>query len=780
MSRFFEWLLGLDAGFLGRDGALSLTFEPRFPGAETVGNVTWNLVLVLLAAGLVWFIYTRESGPKRARLILGSVRFVLILLVIVLLNRPQLTLTNNRVEPSVLAVMIDESASMKLDDAGGETRLSRLDRAVQLLCADDAKLLRELSQEHQLRFFRFAGSPQAIGSVGDDIESSVAAIESIRPAGPASRVDASVRSVIASLRGQRLAGVLLFTDGRDTDDASGAEPVAARIFAVPIGTDAGFKNVAIKSVSNEDAVFAGDVVSVKVELDSVGLPEGSTLPVRLTDSAGNTILDHSRPVELDAVVGPDGVARADLQFVAPDPGTLDVVVRVDPQSGEVDDQDNVRPIQIAVLDASIKVLYVDGYPRWEYRFLKQELIRDRTIEVSCLLTSADAGFAQEGDRPITRFPVSLDELLDYDVVLLGDVDPRQFTDAQLQLIAEFVSNRAGGFGMVSGPRFAPRAYAGTEIEPLLPVDVSRVREDDGSTLVAAGFRPKLTPDGRSSSIFRFLRDETQNIDYIENKLPPLFWYAGGVTPKPGVGLVLASGPVDPFTNQPAALVVVGRFGAGRTLFSGIDDAWRWRFHTGESVFNAYWVQSLRYLARGRKIGQRRVTLAVERPAYETGEIVRMRVRLLDPTLSRQLSPELDVQLIDGTGSVVESVRLQKQSDDEFVGATAASRLGQFRLKLPSPAAGIDAIDVPVEFVAPRLELADPRLDRARLVRLAESSGGAVIEPADVAQLPAIIPSARRVVPLLSTQPLWDAPLVFGLFLTLITAEWVGRKVKGMV
>src|SRR5690606_17974678 len=107
------------------------------------------------------------------------------------------------------------------------------------------------------------------------------------------------------------------------------------------------------------------------------------------------------------------------------------------------------------------------------RYLKTEMMRDKTVEISCLLLSADPTFAQEGDRPIRRFPETITELLEYDVVVFGDVDPRYFSDAQLELIRDFVANRGGGFGMVAGPQFSPQAYRNTAIEALLPVNIQR-------------------------------------------------------------------------------------------------------------------------------------------------------------------------------------------------------------------------------------------------------------------------------------------------------------------
>src|SRR5437764_9180187 len=123
------------------------------------------------------------------------------------------------------------------------------------------------------------------------------------------------------------------------------------------------------------------------------------------------------------------------------------------------------------------------------------MIRDSTVDISCLLFSADQGFAQEGDKPITRFPESMTEMLAYDVVLFGDVDPRQFTDRQLQLVSDFVARKGGGFGMIAGPRWSPLAFRNTPIEAILPVNIAHVQPDDPSATFDQGFRPVLTKEG---------------------------------------------------------------------------------------------------------------------------------------------------------------------------------------------------------------------------------------------------------------------------------------------
>src|SRR5204862_5983675 len=133
-------------------------------------------------------------------------------------------------------------------------------------------------------------------------------------------------------------------------------------------------------------------------------------------------------VEQRVTLPDDKPVEVELQFKADDIGPLDLVVEAAKQPAETDDEDNIRTAQITILDAKINVLYVDGYPRWEYRYLKNEMIRDKTVDISCLLTSADPTFHQEGDIPIKQFPESIQDLLAYDVVVFGDVDPRQFSD----------------------------------------------------------------------------------------------------------------------------------------------------------------------------------------------------------------------------------------------------------------------------------------------------------------------------------------------------------------
>ncbi|MBC8109131.1 MAG: VWA domain-containing protein, partial [Anaerolineae bacterium] len=558
MNRLLEILLGLNRGFLSRDGDLSLTFNPSWPWQATIGAGAWNFLLVLLVIGLVVVIYRREGRSRPVRITLGVIRGALLALVIALLNRPVLTLGQSYTEPSVVAVLIDDSLSMRIRDANPDPKAeaqSRLASAVNLLTGEDQKLIKDLGKVHQLRYYKFDSTASPITPSTQPSATAnpiVDALNALEPTGQSTQLGASLRAVSDDLQGQRVAGVILLTDGRDTPQRPLAATLAmlkdtgVKVFPVPMGSDQPPANIEVQSIVSQDAAFKDDIVNVKATVRATGVGASRNVVVRLKDKKTDRAMigADGRMVEQQVTLPNDQPTEVELQFKPEQIGQLDLVVEAIKQPGEIDDDDNVRELQIEVLDAKIAVLYVEGYPRWEYRYLKNEMIRDRTVDIACWLTSADPTFKQEGDIPITRFPENMDEMLAYDVVVFGDVDPDYFSDAQLQLVADFVSKKSGGFGLVAGPQSAPQRYRGTPIETILPVDISRVQDDDprGGALTQ-GFRIQLTKEGENSSIFRFFADKQRNDKYLREDLQQLFWYCHGVRVKRGVGEVLAEHPV---------------------------------------------------------------------------------------------------------------------------------------------------------------------------------------------------------------------------------------------
>jgi hypothetical protein len=224
---------------------------------------------------------------------------------------------------------------------------------------------------------------------------------------------------------------------------------------------------------------------------------------------------------------------------------------------------------------------------------------------------------------------------------------------------------------------------------------------------------------------------------------------------------------------------MGRYGAGRTLFSAIDESWRWRFYTGESIFNGYWVQQFRFLARGKKIGARDHDLFLERPTYDLGDEVRVTYRVYNPEFQSQLPPEIPVQIRRDNGTVIAEAKLQRQEGqpDLFAASFVADHEGEFTAHVKSAAGERDRR---FAVKAPRVEMEDVSVNRPLLNRLALETGGRVLTLADAPTELARIPSLERKTIDPTSNPLTNGWLPLIIFVVLITGEWVLRKVYGML
>ncbi|HEX8914354.1 MAG TPA: hypothetical protein VF796_18550, partial [Humisphaera sp.] len=464
-------------------------------------------------------------------------------------------------------------------------------------------------------------------------------------------------------------------------------------------------------------------------------------------------------------------------------------------------------------------------------------------------------FPQEGDDPdpaskfpgrITRFPETPEELRNWDVVIFGDVDPRQFTEMQLRMLADFVGRDAGGFGLIAGPKFAPREYKNQPIEPVLPVALTAARDPTSENrLFNQPFSPELTEEGRkgeAATVFRFFPDPKKNEQYLKEELPKLFWFYWGVTEKPGVSRVYAvhetvTGP----DGQKAPLLVLGRFGDGRTVFSAIDDTWRWRYYTGESTFDTYWVQLIRYMARGRKIAERGYKFVVEQRQVTRGGRVQVNLNLLNPKLAEIYGGVADpsraetrpaatqpaglpaggrgvtVEVVDAAGKVVRKLDLVREDPrtNLFTGGFEATDLpGRYTIRLPKLGGDdpdfkdVKAAARNYEVVLPIDELVVPTADPSTLFKVTASAdqraAPAATRPAGPTTVPATAPAAAAaarvlnpvdardrlasMIPDLSEtivrphveDTLWDKWQMLTIFVLLLSTEWVLRKVWGML
>jgi len=827
---FLEWLLELDNIRLARDAPLLFRWGTRLQ--------PWMLFgFALFAASWIAVLYRREKTTVPRRIVLGALRGTLVALIVAVMCGPSLVLQRNRVEPSFVALLLDTSMSMAAKDtfrsrdlaevmkrgAGlpAQTEVSgfsRLDLARMALTRDDAAPIRTLLAHNGIQLFTFSASTEA-GGIATSVDAAEAFAASLPPLiadGPSSDIPAAILRVVEQAQGRRLAAIVLVSDGQATqatnlkDALDTAADRQVPVFALRIGSPDPVFDIEVGPLRAQESVFANDILAVEVQVSSRGLSEEMEVQVRLVDERTSGVA-----VTETVSLGPQSAsANVELRTKPTQPGRHTYRVEVVPRPGETTAENNVERIAVLVLENRLRILYVDGYPRFEYRYLKNALIREPTIELSVLLLEADDQFVQEGTDPIRRFPETPEELNRFDVVLFGDVDPRGgwLTSAQMNMLLDYVGNEGGGFGLIAGERAAPHRFADTPLEKLVPVRIDTAFLGRYERPLITGFRVEITPEGRRSRLFRFTADRDSN-NRLLGTLPEIFWLARTLGARPGAS-VLAEHPGIRTDYGLMPVIVTGRYGAGKLFFQATDDTWRWRHHTGELLHDAYWVQVARELMPASKVARdRRYALRTDRRVYEYGATVRASVEVFDAELLAQLREVVEVELAESAapagqvsmelerdpaarsrdaaqpgrstgGRMVSKIELHRTGEESnlFEGAFVPAKPGSYVLDAPDIAQkpGETRPSVAIRVERPDIEFRRPQADHETLERIAVATDGRLVDLDRLNDEFASVQDRSVQIPDDVTEPLWDSKLVLILFVLIISTEWVLRKAFGLL
>ncbi len=364
-----------------------------------------------------------------------------------------------------------------------------------------------------------------------------------------------------------------------------------------------------------DSVYVNDRIIFNVQVTAQGF-KNLTVPITLYEKGKEKPLAPPKTVTFTES---NRTAHVQIDHRPTEVGEKVYIIKVPVQEGEVDKENNQIERPIYVRDSrQMKVLYVEGYRRYEYHYIKTLLEREnnrlkgnKSINLKVLLLDADSDFASQDRTAISNFPKPLhkadphthdDDLWSYDVVILGDVDPEPRDGNEMtqnmKNLAEFVRERGGGLLMIAGERFAPKAYRNSPLKDVLPIDLTGERaEGEADEVLVETYRPELTPIGRLHPIFRFNHEEKAN-DEIWEHLREFFWYADGYVPKRAAEVLATHPTVKANGKKPGkhALVLQQFSGAGRCMFFGFNETWRWNWREEQLHFNTFWVQTIRHLA----------------------------------------------------------------------------------------------------------------------------------------------------------------------------------------
>lgn len=761
----------------------------------------WVVVLVLIPLGalIAWGSYARESLSTASRAVLTTLRLAAFVLLALILFRPVFVERSEEVRPAEVLVLIDDSASMQRQDAylgDAETRaalerfatgrLADIDRLTLAQSAIDAELLPLLERgAYKVRHLRFA----------EDATSIEAGAE-LSARGRGTHIGDAIRRALSMTRGRYVTDVVLVTDGRSNggsaplDAARAAAAEGIPIHTVVVGDTRPERNVLVELVQVPTDVLEGDEISIVVRVAGRGLEEGSSTQVQLEELDKN---GQSVRLLAEERAEPDDSGER-VGFIAPPEGVRAGArvrrfrVSVSPVQDETLLDDNSLEFSVRITPEQIRVLLIDGYPRWEYRFLKELLKRsDQNISLQVYLLSATPDFQQDhspGLESLTEVPTDRKELLEnYDVIILGDVnpgaispDPARCEEFQESLV-EFVM-RGGGVLFQAGEDENPRSFLDTKLQELMPVVL-----DSTSGLPYRGdttreFRPTLEDPATPHQVVRLHPDGEINrvLWEDENGLRGHYWYSAINRAKPG-SQVLLRHPTEsgPYGRHP--LLVVGYYPAGRTMFLALDSTWMMRYRFGERYRGRFWRNAIRWLALGRlKGGDRRFSLDTLRSSYSLDERITLEARVLDEDY-RPSDRSVQTIKLQGPGGEIDEHTLPQVvgRDGQYRTSFEVGRPGLYEAWIEEDGERVASADF--EVLLPSRENADPSPDPQLLSAVAQVSGGSAVSLATLGSLSTEFTGGEeRREPISSRlDDAWDNWLTLLAVLALLSVEWILRK-----
>lgn len=758
----------------------------------------WVVVLVLAPLAVLVCVlgYRGESISSSAKLALGVLRFLALALLCLVIFRPVKVERREEVQKAEVVVLVDDSASMLRKESyaaseplrraaaryaktEGETTRSAV---AQGLVRDE--LVPALAAKGYLpRVYTFADTVAAQGEGW-----------SSHAHGATTRIGDALAQVLAAYRGHHLTDVVVVSDGRQTsgspalDAARAAQSAGVQVHGVTVGDARTERNVKVELVEVPTAAFEGDEIAAVVRVVARGVAGGTRGYVTLEELSS----DEGRRVvaEDEAELSAGGARRTLIARPGPaDPRTQERRFRVSipPAEGETLVDDNAVEFSVHVTPEKIRVLYVDGYPRYEWRYLKELLRRaDQNVVMQTVLVSGDPGWVQpstKGVPALSEVPTDRKTLLEqYDVILLGDFSPfaispdPQRCDEFLRTLREFVE-RGGGLGFLGGEYDNPRAFLNTPLEDLLPVTIEAAELPGFQGDSTREFRPVLEDPLNPHEIVRLFADAESNRKLWEEPggLEGQYWYRPVTRAKPGAQVLLRH-PKDGARGERYPLLVAGYFPAGRVLFCGMDSTWRWRlYHVGEH--EKFWRNAVRWLSLGRlKSGDRRYRLEVARSSYDLGERVTLEARVLDEDYRPSAEPSQKIRLGDPDGRVVDlELGAVAGKPGTYRTSYDAERLGLYRAWFERDSTRIASTEFEVGL--PSLENQDPTPDPALLAELALTSGGKHVDLAGVEGLLADFRGGeeRREPISARLEDVWDRWSTLLAALCVLALEWVLRK-----
>lgn len=775
-------------------GTWLFKFSPRaFARGEFVTAPVLPAVVLLGAAAvlvlLVIVTHTRlRTLPARDRVVLGTLRVLTLLLVVACLFRPGLVIAAAVPQRNVLAVLFDDSRSMRIADAGdvggaAASAPGQTDRdsaalaagtrlgAVQRTFADSSELMRSLGERFALRRFRFSATAAPIGTAAD-----------VRALGTRSDLAQALEDVRLDLEGVPLAGVVLVTDGADNGSTSMDDALLALrarrvpVYTVGVGRERFDRDVAIERVQSPRRLLSGAVGVMEVDVRLRGLAE-KNVPL--------TLEADGRVVATETVTVPSRGDLVTMRLRIPPlaPGVHRLAVRVRPSADEIVTQNNEWQTSLEVRTGPDRVLYVEGEPRPEFAFLRRAVAEDSAVQVVGLMRSAERKYLRLGVRDslelLNGFPTNREELFAYRAVILGSIEASFFSAEQLRMLADFVSVRGGSLLVLGGrAALSEGGFAGTPLADVLPLTLTRGEVNEDGPALPVQVRP--TRAGEVHPALQ-LRESLGASRQRWDSLPPLTLVNQLGALRAGATLLLSGRTEGGRSDVP--ILSWQRYGRGMSAVFAAQDSWLWRMDASIAVedrsHHTFWRQMIRWLVDDVPAPFD----VVATPArVAPGESVLLRAQVATPQFE-DVNNATVAAVVTGPTGTSESLTLEwsLRGDGSYSARFTPQDTGRYTIDATAITSRDSSQAVTTEVLVDErgADVAQAELRTPLLRRIADETGGRYYPIDAAAALADDATYTDAGVTVREAQDLWDMPVIFLLLALALGLEWGYRRWRGL-
>jgi uncharacterized membrane protein len=735
----------------------------------------WLLPVLVLTAGggLAVLVRSRlhEASPHlrgwRAVAIWGM-QSSLIALVLLLLWQPAILISELNSQQNIIAVVVDDSRSMAIADSNGKSRESAA------LAVLEGGLLAGLRKRFQTRIYRLGSRLTPVN-----------ALQTIAPVEPATHIGEGLKQLATNTADLPVGAILLLSDGSENTAGMGGTGVGLDALQalgdrrLPVHT-VGFGNPEpTRDVEMEDVSLAASAAANARAAATVSLVQHGYSGQK----AKLSVHDQEKTLaEREITLAPDGVIQTEpMFFPVGAAGAKSLAFSLDPLPNEENVKNNSMTRPIIVSDAKRRILYIEGEPRWEYKFIRRAEDDDPTVQiVSMLRTSENKIYRQGISDPAELaegFPVRAEDLFGYSGIIIGSVAADYFTPLQQELLREYVDRRGGGILFLGGREsLSDGGWAASGLSDLLPTFLPSGNHNFHRNPATV----ELTAEGIDSPITRLLDDPEKNAERWK-KLTYLADYEDPGSPKPGATVLAAMNA----GHRKLPLLITQNYGHGRTAILATGGTWRWQMSEalGDPSHDLFWQQLLRWL-----VAQSPGPVSASIPSrllMDEGQ-----VQLTAQVRDRQFQPAAGAQVMahivgpNGLSAMIDLTPSQ-ETPGEYQADWTAENPGTYLAEInassadgPSEPLGGDVLTFEREDgVAEDFHTAQ---NRRLLEQLAAETGGSYWKPTDLKNLPRDISYSEAGISVRATKELWDMPIVFLFLLGLPIAEWLLRRKWGVL